>query len=348
MRRKNFVLTLFVVSVSITVVVLLGSLILNTSTNAPQDSSALVAGRLEFGYQYVGYVVSDTGKVCAGTLIDESTIITAGHCLSYEAGNSFKFGIGEFSLSKPLTAITVISYLAGFDPRTNDGTDIALARLESAISLPQYAKLSSSKPVEQCNYSIVAYGAGVESGSAPQSLFKKKAGEGCLKSISTSFLIDFNNEVGMCYGDSGGPIFREPGSNEIVGILSGGLVDSKLDKLRCDPGNIGLAYSVPGWGTAIAQARESLETNLAVRDVDESVSESSLLATLISFINASSPSSGQSSSKNTGSQSADNTASTNATLASANSARLFQLGILLFMGILILVCIYIIIKLVRK
>lgn len=211
-----------------------------------EPGQALVKGRVETGYEYVGFIISDKQKVCAATLLDETTLITAAHCLAPSAGEKFSFGIGDFTVdTDKLTAISVINYAPGFQISSNLGPDLALAKLSAPIPLQKYAVLG--KASESCNASIVAYGAGIDSGVAGAELFKKKSGEGCARAITSNFLVIFNREVGMCFGDSGGPIFEAPGSNVIIGILSGGLIDNRLEKLVCDPGNTGYVVNVDSY-----------------------------------------------------------------------------------------------------
>jgi len=217
----------------------------STFSTAPQTGDALVRGRQETGYPFVGYIVSDQNHVCAGTMLDRTTIITAGHCLATGSGNGFRFGLGDFSVNGP-NQIRIVSakFPSNFNINNNQGPDLAIAKLEYAIDLHSYATLGVVE--ENCDTSIVAYGAGV-SGAAASDMFMKKAGEGCTRDISKNFLIDFDGSVGMCFGDSGGPFFKNRGSSEVVGILSGGLIDPYLDELRCDPGNTGYVVNVSSY-----------------------------------------------------------------------------------------------------
>ena len=232
-----------------------------------EPGQALVKGRLESGYEYVGFIISDKQKVCAATLLDESTLITAAHCLAPSAGEKFSFGIGDFTVdTDKLTAISVINYAPGFQLGSNLGPDLALAKLSTPISMQTYAVLG--KASESCSASIVAYGAGIDSGIAGAELFKKKSGEGCARAITSNFLVIFNREVGMCFGDSGGPIFEAPGSNVIIGILSGGLIDNRLEKLVCDPGNTGYVVNVDSYVGFLSDRQFASNTGTGLRIVE--------------------------------------------------------------------------------
>ncbi len=272
--NKRKIVTLLVAFIGIASAFVLTLLILTTPDYSFQDGSALVSGRLESGYEYVGYIISDTSKVCAATLIDEETIITAGHCLSEKAGKSFFFGTGDFSLEKEkLNAIVLAKFPSGFDISSGKGPDLAIAKLEKGIKLANYPEIAF--PFEQCNLSIVAYGSGIST-TAPKELFQKKSGSGCSRAITDNFLIIFNENVGICFGDSGGPIFESYGSNKIVGLLSGGLVDQQLSKLRCDPGNTGLAINLSLYKNLIKNfdSKNLQQENFRIFQSDQEFNES--------------------------------------------------------------------------
>jgi hypothetical protein len=235
---------------------LLSTQLLSNNNVSSQNAAALVKGRSESGYDYVGYIISDKQKVCAATLLDKSTILTAGHCLSYTAGESFVFGTGKFSTNKDLLVkIVLVKFAPGFDPQTNQGPDLAIAKLSQPVRASTYPTIGQVS--ENCEASIVAYGSGVQSGSAPIDYFKKKSGEGCVRAITNNFLVQFSSSVGICFGDSGGPVFKNNGSNEIIGVLSGGIIDQKLDTLLCDPGNTAFVVNVNNYSKFIKNYNKS-------------------------------------------------------------------------------------------
>lgn len=236
---------------------------------APSSTSALVQGRRESGYNYVGYLISDKQKVCAATLVKPDLILTAGHCLSVKAGESFSFGLGEFSPdSEELAKVVQVKYANGFNFETDNGPDVAVAKLDKRfdLSLP----LTFSSPSQTCGNSLVAYGSGIQKGAATADQFIKKSGEGCITNPTSTFLIEFSDEVGMCFGDSGGPIFSSRGNNELVGVLTGGLIEQNLGTMKCDLGNTGIGYSITPYLALINQfetvaaPRRNLDTNKSV------------------------------------------------------------------------------------
>lgn len=252
--RKNLIIFIFTI-ISLSLTITLGIFLAQRQTLAPEDSNALVEGREESGYQYVGYIISDQQKVCAATLIDPQIIITAGHCLANPSGDTFLFGTGEFDPdSEDLVNITAALFPQEFMLDTAKGPDLSIAVLERPIQADTSITATLTIPYENCEASIVAYGAGIESGKAVEDMFIKKSGEGCVRAITRNFLLRFNKEVGMCFGDSGGPIFKENGSNQIIGILSGGLINPQLEKLECDPGNTGYVVNVNAYKDFIDNA----------------------------------------------------------------------------------------------
>ena len=66
-----------------------------------EDSSALFGGKLESGYLYAGYLIAvePDSKVttCGVAFIDDSTAVTAAHCII--KGAAHYLGTGEFKLS---------------------------------------------------------------------------------------------------------------------------------------------------------------------------------------------------------------------------------------------------------
>lgn len=94
--RTKQILTTIVALVGAATATVLSFMFINAPT-APQDSSALVQGRRESGYEFVGYLISNKLKVCAATLLDADTVLTAAHCVNKAAGDNFNFGTGNFA-----------------------------------------------------------------------------------------------------------------------------------------------------------------------------------------------------------------------------------------------------------
>lgn len=288
-------------------IALLVALLLLTDVDlSSEDGSALVRGRKEEGYPYVGYLISDKSRVCTATLLDSTTILTAGHCLNYNAGERFSFGMGEFDTdTRKLTPVKFVRFAPGYNPDTDEGADLAIATLGGRIELDEYPQIG--RAIEKCDASIVAYGAGITDQKATEDMFMKKTGEGCIKSITSNFLIRFDSEVGMCFGDSGDPIFKSPGSNEIIGVLTSGLVEVDLKTIKCDPGNTGLAITTDYFVDFIEKKGELGNDEVAFRVLDEEQVKD-LTQRLREFVVASEPSKNNSNTGSTVSDHANNTA----------------------------------------
>lgn len=224
-----------------------------------QNADALVKGKVESGYEFVGYIVSDQQKVCAGTLVGEDTIVTAAHCLAETAGSEFYFGLGEFTIDKlSLVPIAVAIFPTTYSIETATGPDIAVAKLTKPIYLSNYAEMGD--PYEECDARLVAYGAGVAS-SALEEMFVKKSGTGCVRAISENFIYMLASNVGMCFGDSGGPIF-ESREGKMIGVLSGGIVANEFTKLECEPGNNAYVVNASRYTNFILDAVEKNVTEI--------------------------------------------------------------------------------------
>lgn len=184
--------------------------------------------------------------VCSGTMIGCKTFLTAAHCVCPTTGSQCQ--PGEI-FEPPPSALYVYLQHAGIFPVASvsllptysfPDDDIAILKLaDEVVGIPP-SKNSTTDPVMGAVGSIVGFG---RTGGDPGDNFDygiKRYGttalEPCSGGIDPQKSICWNytggSEANTCNGDSGGPMFIDYGSGEVVaGVTSGG---SSLTCLELD------------------------------------------------------------------------------------------------------------------
>lgn len=191
---------------------------------SPDRSSALFGGKLENGYNFAGYAISfkDSKVTTCGVVYLSSTIaITAAHCVI--DGAEMFVGTDQFKLDKSKN-IKVKSFIVNDLWNGLPYNDIAVLNLESPVNLNTFANIST--PERSCNYEIVGYGQNESSISGDFSTKQRKSIEICIESTVDNLAYIKGSSGGICYGDSGSPVF-EKSTNKFVGIVSSIISNSK-------------------------------------------------------------------------------------------------------------------------
>lgn len=233
-KRKSQIIRILAV-VAVILVTLLGALYIGKDL-APDSSSALFGGKLESGYPFAGYSIGyQNGKVttCGVTFLNESTAVTAAHCLPGDA--EIYIGVNEFKPNRN-DNIKVGNYVVNTGWAGKPENDIAVLNLSSNVNLEQYAVTAEAR--KSCNYEIVGYGQNENTIPGDYTTKLRKSIQVCIEDIIGNVAYMKGLDGGICYGDSGSPVF-EKGTNRLVGIVSSIISSSKDKSSYCAVNNIG-------------------------------------------------------------------------------------------------------------
>lgn len=203
---------------------------------APEGSSALFGGKLESGYPFAGYSIAyNGGKIttCGVTFLNSSTVVTAAHCIP--SGAEMYVGTGEFKPARK-DNIKVNNFVVNTAWIGKPDNDIAVLNLSTNVDLSTFATVST--PKEGCNYEIVGYGQNESTIEGDFRTKLRKSIQVCIEDIVGNIAYMKGSDGGICYGDSGSPVF-EKSTNRIVGIVSSIISSSKDKSSYCAVNNIG-------------------------------------------------------------------------------------------------------------
>ena len=227
-----------------------------------EDSSALYGGDLERGYPSAGYLISyepsGVMKTCGYAVLNNRVAVTASHCVD-NSENIF-LGVGDFSVRKENHI--KISKATQKQQWTNNQVrahDFAILNFNDDNDFfKEFAEVAS--PVEGCKYKVVAYGRTED----PSENFKKprKSATLCARDISfNTFIVEGDGSSGICFGDSGSPVFYE-GTNKLVGQVVSIILKNPGDTQPCAFGNTAIVVRADANQNLINENIETLNTGL--------------------------------------------------------------------------------------
>ncbi|MCA9380944.1 S1 family peptidase [Candidatus Dojkabacteria bacterium] len=208
---------------------------------ALDDSDALFGGELEKGYPFAGYLISyEPGgamKTCGYAVLNKNIAVTASHCV--DNSESIYLGLGDFSLQES-NHISVIkaTQKEQWVQSKNRSHDFSILNINDTTGFySEFAEIAT--PTEGCNYKVVAYGRTED----PTQNFEKprKSATLCASDIgANTFIIKGDGTSGICFGDSGSPIFYKD-TNKLAGIVVSIILEDPEDTQPCAFGNTAIA-----------------------------------------------------------------------------------------------------------
>jgi Trypsin len=202
-------------------------------------ASAVIGGTPDTAHPYVGMSVffpSDGGQPqqCSGFLISAWTYVTAGHCTAGADPNApvlLFFGPGPFFPGSQPQDLGV----AVANPDWNGGLahDVGMVHLVAPMPGP-YAtvaqtgyldKFATKRGQQDMSFTPVGYGLVDATPQAPTPLFSRFAGTVQLENLTAIDLLTTaapgagTGGSATCYGDSGGPVFKD---GLVVALVSSG------------------------------------------------------------------------------------------------------------------------------
>lgn len=257
----------------VTVILFLGSLALivgtiilemRTQNISPDESSAIFGGQIENElYPYAGYVISYgdnlSVNLCGLTYIDEDIAVSAAHCFDSKLTAYLGYSLLELNPDSNFLAQDVV--INPFWNGSNLESDIAVIKFpKDYYPINEYAQIAT--PKRGCNYDVLGYGM-TENDQTGQQLEKlRKKAEVCIKSIDSETFTIVGKTGGVCFGDSGSPVF-EKGTNKIVGFLSSIIQSGGSDSDLCSKNNSAIAVRLDANQNFVAAVKtNSFDTNV--------------------------------------------------------------------------------------
>jgi V8-like Glu-specific endopeptidase len=208
----------------------------------PVGAGAIIGGTDDgSGHPNVAFVIAvdhagGLADACTGTLIDESAVVTAAHCLA----DGYRYFVS-------FNSVVDLSWSAaqnGFRPverfERNDRYDVGVLELsqpENGVEpadLPAPGALSGSRKGD--SFTHVGYGVDSvatrrQSASSAVTEFTRRTLTSPMSRLSTTHLYTHNREGSICHGDSGGPVFK----GDVVVALGNSVANARCQGTNSGP-----------------------------------------------------------------------------------------------------------------
>jgi secreted trypsin-like serine protease len=172
-------------------------------------------------------VHAEFGRICTGTLISNTAVLTAGHCI-ISPTLSVRFGINGDETSAPTIAVSrsIVHPLFNMGPTPRNFYDVAVLILEQPAPAGYTpAALLKDPNVVQNKVVLTVAGFGRSNPNLPSDGSLNKANLSVVDSQFTpvEFLLSQTAGAGSCFGDSGGPAYATVnGVLYVAGVVNRG------------------------------------------------------------------------------------------------------------------------------
>lgn len=186
----------------------------------PSSSQSIIGGERTSERPEVGILVLDGDRfTCTAALVGPRLVLTAAHCVDWSA--SLPAGLTFVAESRGVVERTTVSAVRVLttDKGSASDKDLALLRLSHASKV-RPARIAESDPKK--GTPMTTYGSGCEDRGDGAIFFR-----GALNKQRFAFEWGKKTNVG-CYGDSGGPTFRE--DTGALARVTSGFIDLPFDR----------------------------------------------------------------------------------------------------------------------
>jgi hypothetical protein len=226
-----------------------------------EDSDALLGGELERGYPSAGYLISNEPggglKTCGYAILNSRVAVTASHCV--DNSQSIFLGLGDFSLSRSRhIEVQQATQKEQWIRNKERAHDFAILNINGGSFYSDFAEVAS--PTEGCKYRVVAYGRTED----PNESFTKprKSAKLCATEITgNTFIINGDGTSGICFGDSGSPVYYED-TNKLVGVVVSIILADPDETDPCSFGNTAIVVRTDANQSLINNNIQGLDSSL--------------------------------------------------------------------------------------
>ncbi|WP_250005695.1 trypsin-like serine protease [Actinoplanes sp. M2I2] len=218
--------------VLVAVVAILSTGAVSTPAHAIANGEGVPDGTYEFAVKLIdiGIPTADGGKrnsSCSGGLISPHWVLTAGHCFKDENDRRVSRTVADKTIAtvgradlkgKAGVSVNVV------EVRQHGTADVALARLDKAVTGVTPLRLNRKKPADGQRLRLVGFG--LTRGTAKRTADRLQTGQFEVTSVSKSELgiegVAPRKTTSACPHDSGGPYFTGGNPPVVVAVVSRG------------------------------------------------------------------------------------------------------------------------------